>query len=209
MLHNKLYPDGTIQQLLHTDAMSAATKAVLEDRLSEKQASPAYLSTRNFRMLVVLCRHLLELTDEAFAARIASEIDTRLAENKSNGWRYRQMPGDREVYEIALNALEETAQNSYHTGFTHLSADQQRTLLHQLQTGGIQGEGWKKLSPSLFFEELLCETTELFYSYPYAQNEIGFVGMADTHGWKKIGLNEQQSPEPSEQDTYPHPYTKL
>lgn len=208
MLHHKLYPDGTIQQLLHTDAISAATKAVLKERLSEKQVAPAYLSMLHFRILTILCRHLLALTDEAFAASIASEIDTRLREDKSNGWRYQQMPTDREAYEKALDALEEAAQNSHRTGFEGLSADQQLMLMHQLQAGGIQGENWKKLSPSLFFEELLCEATELFYSYPYAQNEIGFVGMADTHGWKKIGLNEQQSPEPPEQATHTHPYPK-
>lgn len=208
MLHYKLYPDGTIQQLLHTDAISVTTKAVLEERLSEKQVAPAYLSALHFRILTILCRHLLALADEAFAARIASEIDTRLTEDRSNGWRYQQMPPDRKAYERALDALEEAAQNSCQTGFEGLAAEQQLMLMHQLQAGGIQGENWEKPLQSHFFEELLCEATELFYSYPYAQNEIGFVGMADTQGWKKIGLNERQSPEPPEQATHTHPYTK-
>lgn len=196
MSSNKLYPDNTIQALLHTEYVTAATKAALEPRLVTAGTVPAYFSAESFRLLTTLCRHLLAVEEEALAAYIAAGIDERLAANKSNGWRYRQMPGDRDAYDRALHALDETAQSSHQARFADLPAAQQLTLLQLLQKGKVSGEGWNGLSPALFFQELLCEATEFFYSHPYAQNEIGFVGMADTHGWKKLGLNEQENPEP-------------
>lgn len=203
MPHNKLYPDGTIEGLLLTDLVSAATRAVLEKRLVEKAVAPAYLDTGDFHVLVLLCRHLLAL-DEPLVARIAAEIDARLAGDQSNGWRYQQMPNDRETYMLALRAIDKTAHKNYHAAFADLAEEQQLTLMQQLQQGEAGGE-WNRVSSARFFEELLCEATELFYSYPYAQNEIGFVGMADAHGWKMIGLKEQETPEPPE----PSPTTHL
>lgn len=204
MPHNKLYPDGAIEGLLLTDFVSAATRAVLEERSVEKDVAPAYLDAISFRVLILLCRRLLALGDEPLATRIAAAIDARLAGDQSNGWRYQQMPGDRDTYKLALRVIDEMARKNHHAIFADLAEKQQLTLMQQLQKGEAGGD-WSGVSAARFFEELLCEVTELFYSYPYAQNEIGFVGMADAHGWKMIGLKEQETPEPPEPSPLPHP----
>ena len=204
MSYYPLYPDNTIQELLHTDYVTAATKAVLESRMAIGVPATTYLSAENFRLLTLLCQHLLALEEGTLAAQVAAGIDERLAADKSNGWRYGQMPGDRDAYNMALQALDETAQNSYKYPFAHLTSTQQLNLMQQLQKGEVSGERWIKVSPKLFFEELLSEATEIFYSHPYAQNEIGYVGLADAHGWKKIGLNEEESPE-LKPHTHPFP----
>ena len=46
-----------------------------------------------------------------------------------------------------------------------------------------------------FFEELLAELTENYYAHPLAQEEIGYVGMADLPKWVNIGLNEKDDRE--------------
>jgi hypothetical protein len=57
------------------------------------------------------------------------------------------------------------------------------------------------MSAKLFFEELLAETIEIFYSFPLVQQEIGYVGMADAKGWSNIGLNQTDEIEPVEMTT--------
>ena len=42
----------------------------------------------------------------------------------------------------------------------------------------------------------LTECVEVFYSHPIACESIGYVGMADAQGWKRIGLNEREQWEP-------------
>ncbi|MBE7169944.1 MAG: gluconate 2-dehydrogenase subunit 3 family protein [Williamsia sp.] len=198
MSHNKPHQLATTRQLLDSALVSTATKAVLEDRLQEKQTAPAFLDAASFRLLTILCRHLLAEEDGTRAARVAADIDARLAANKSNGWRYQQMPADRDAYALALKAMDETARSNYQHAFADLSTDKQLALLHQLQKGETGGEYWNKVSPLKFFEELLCEATELYYSYPYALEEIGFAGIADAQGWKEIGL-----PQEKEEDKQP------
>jgi hypothetical protein len=43
---------------------------------------------------------------------------------------------------------------------------------------------------------MLAELTEYYYAHPLAQEEIGYVGMADAHGWTRLGLNELEPREP-------------
>jgi gluconate 2-dehydrogenase gamma chain len=52
------------------------------------------------------------------------------------------------------------------------------------------------MSAPRFFEELLAEATECYYSHPVGADEIGFTGFADAHGWQRIGLNQLEPFEP-------------
>jgi gluconate 2-dehydrogenase gamma chain len=42
---------------------------------------------------------------------------------------------------------------------------------------------------------MLAELTENYYSHPWAQDEIGYVGYADLPSWVNIGLNEKDARE--------------
>jgi hypothetical protein len=65
-----------------------------------------------------------------------------------------------------------------------------------VQRNGAPGQTWKIVPAGRFFEELLAELTECYYSDPSAQEEIGYVGFADAHGWQALGLNELEAHEP-------------
>jgi hypothetical protein len=65
-----------------------------------------------------------------------------------------------------------------------------------VQRGDVEGGVWDTLPAQRFFEELLAEAVECYYSHPLAQEEIGYVGMADAHGWQAISLNRLEPWEP-------------
>ena len=183
--------DAYIEKVLSTDAVSPATKSVISKRMVVQETIPVFFEPDQFRLLIAVSRQLLALPEGGLATDIAAQIDKRLAAGISNGWRYRQMPGDGELYLNGLQALDGMAATLHQAAFASLPATQQIALLHLVQSGDATGDAWNGLSPKIFFEELLAEATELFYSYPYAQNEIGYTGFADAHGWKEIGLNEE------------------
>ncbi len=68
--------------------------------------------------------------------------------------------------------------------------------MRQVQRGRASGAAWRTLPSHRFFEELLAEVTEAYYSHPLAQEEIGYTGMADAHGWQHVSLNDLESWEP-------------
>ena len=128
----------------------------------------------------------------------AGTIDKRLAANKADGWRYDIMPDDRIAYVIGIDGIDEFAFAMFKKSFQELYLSDQIYLLEKIQKGETIGNNWNDIIPSLFFEDLLAEVTAIFYSHPFVQQQIGFVGMADANGWNNIGLDSKDAIEPDE-----------
>ena len=108
------------------------------------------------------------------------------------------MPPDGEAMRRGLRGLDAAAQHTFGMAFTELNGSQQDELLTAAQQGRLTGEEWQGLPSARFFEELLAELTAYFYSDLQVQvTDIGYVGMADGRGWKRIGLNVREDWEPA------------
>jgi hypothetical protein len=127
---------------------------------------------------------------------VAVHIDERLHRKTGDGWRYDNMPSDDQMYIKGLKGINETAQRHFQREFVQLTNEQQMEMLRSVQHGFAEGVVWQELPPQRFFEELLAETTEIFFSHPLVQDEMGYAGMADANGWERIGLNEREQIEP-------------
>ncbi|GAB3582514.1 gluconate 2-dehydrogenase subunit 3 family protein [Hymenobacter daeguensis] len=191
------YPGGTVRALLATPHVSEATRAALQARLDAPAAySPQFLAPETFALLVAVAARLFPQPDRPDAPiPLAPAVDQRLAEGRADGWRYDALPPDREAWRLGLGGVQETAQALFQTDFTALATGQQDAVIQALAGGRPPGATWATLDASRFFEEMLAELTEAYYSHPLAQEEIGYVGMADLPAWTKIGLNEKEDRE--------------
>jgi hypothetical protein len=95
-----------------------------------------------------------------------------------------------------MRGLDESARVLHRAPFHELDGFRQDDVLAAVQCGMASGSAWATLPQVRFFEELLAELSECYYSDPLSQEEIGYVGMADARGWRRIGLNELESHEP-------------
>ena len=193
------YPSGTVRALLTTPHVSDATRSVLQARLDAPVTyEPQLLAPDTFALLEAVAARLIpqpDRPDQPIA--LAPAIDQRLAEGRADGWRYDALPPDREAYRLGLGGIQEIAQAQFQQDFVALNAGQQDAVLQALAGGTPPGAAWETVDASRFFEELLAELTETYYAHPLAQEEIGYVGMADLPNWSKIGLNEKDEREPS------------
>lgn len=151
--------------------------------------------------LRVVCDRLIPQDDLADRVDIADQIDQRLAAGQSNGWRPASMPPDRVAWTAGLDAIEQACQLRFSHPFGDLPIEQQEALLRDLQSGTVQAAVWRGIDPARFFEDMLAEAVEIFYASPLAQEEIGYVGMADLPNWTSIGLNELTAREPLPRET--------
>ncbi|MEJ7685397.1 MAG: gluconate 2-dehydrogenase subunit 3 family protein [Segetibacter sp.] len=119
-----------------------------------------------------------------------------LAEGKGNGWRYNEMPPDDKAYVTGLYGINETSKIMFGATFKLLDAAKQDQVLISIQDNTAYGKTWETMPSYLFFEELLAQLVEFYFSHPYAKEDIGEVAMADAKGWQKIGLNELEAHEP-------------
>ena len=123
-------------------------------------------------------------------------MEARLAEGKSDGWRYDSMPDDGAAMRAGLAGLDGASQALAGAPFADASPTVQDEVLTAAQAGTPPGPAWP-MPPQRFFEELLAEATEVFFAHPLAQERIGYVGFADRPGWTRIGLNEREDREPA------------
>jgi gluconate 2-dehydrogenase gamma chain len=197
----KKYPSLTVRKLLQTDFISPQTKMVLNARLAEldEKYEPVFFHEAVFKTLSAVADRLIPQVDTERYIDLAAAVDRRLAEGKTDGWRYASMPPDSMCYRLGLTAIDELSTKNFSRQFNELEPSQQDEILLAVQQGNVAGDEWKVL-PHLFFEELLAELVEAYYSHPLAQEEIGYVGMADVHGWKHIGLNNLEPHEPQQKE---------
>ncbi len=165
-------------ELLESDFVTDPTRRALRKRLNAREMPPRFFSEREFETLKGVCDALApsEVVPSWF---VAGAIDTRLAENNGNGWRYAEMPPDAEVYRTALREFDRLAAENFAANFAALRNEQRREILRRIKNGGTGFE----LPSEKFLEEICAEFVEFFYSHPLALEEIGYIGFADAHGW--------------------------
>ena len=196
------YPTGTVRALLETNLVTEATRSALLKRLNTTPRTPGFFTADEFVLLKQACDRLIPQPDRPEPIDLVSAIDERLSSGKTNGWRYDSMPNDGDAFRLGLRGIDETAQTTYNQPFMTLTDAEQDNVLLSIQRGDASLSGvWGQLPTNRFFEELLAEVTEIYYAHPLAQEEIGYVGMADAvsatpPGWTRIGLNEHEDREP-------------
>ncbi|MBC6991323.1 gluconate 2-dehydrogenase subunit 3 family protein [Hymenobacter sp. BT491] len=190
------YPEGTVRALLATELVTEATRAALLARLEPVVHEPAYFDAATYELLRTVCARIFPQPDREEPIELAIAIDKRLLEGRSDGWRYDALPPDRETYRLGLGGIQESAQAMYQQDFTGLSDQQKDAVIQAIQEARAPGAIWETLPAERFFEEMLAEMTELYYAHPLAQEEIGYVGMADVPGWSRIELGELEPREP-------------
>lgn len=190
------YPTGTVRALLNTNQVTEATRQALTERLNAPAYAPTFFSPDEFARLTAVCDRLIPQNDRPERIDIVAGIDHRLAAAKSDGWRYDAMPADGDAYRLGLKGVDETARALHGQAFRQLLGEQQDAVLTAIQTDDAPGETWQTLPADRFFEELLAEAVETYYSHPLAQEEIGYVGMADVPSWQRIGLDQLEDREP-------------
>ena len=192
-----VYPSGTVRALLDTPHVSEATRAAVQARLDAPAAyAPQFLAPETYTLLGAVAARLFPQPDRPEQPiALAPAVDQRLAEGRADGWRYDALPPDREAYRLGLGGIQEIAQSQFQADFTTLNTEQQDAVLQALASGTPPGTIWETLDAGRFFEEMLAELTETYYAHPLAQEEIGYVGLADLPSWTRIGLNEKEDRE--------------
>lgn len=114
-------------------------------------------------------------------------IDEKLYFDQRSGYRYEGMPPQRKAWRLGLSGIEETAHSMFGSTFSQLPAEKQDEVLRRIQHGDPPGNAWIGLPSAIFFKQILCsEIVKIYYSHPFAWNEIGYSGPAAIRGHVRI-----------------------
>jgi Gluconate 2-dehydrogenase subunit 3 len=137
---------------------------------------------------------------------IVQHVDSRLAEQQTDGWRFDDMPDDGRAWRGSLAALDAEAATRHGQGFAACSSQQQRELIQAVQDAG--STCWHGLNALHLWNLWTRYACTAFYAHPSAWDEIGFPGPAYPRGYKNPGVNTREPFEvpdahPSADPTHP------
>ena len=126
------YPDfDPVDQSSHWDPVTAG---VVLARLSSP-ASFRFFTPGEQAVATALCDRLLDQSGDP-RVPVAQFIDTRLAEQETDGWRYDDMPEDGQAWRACLRFLDEDAQVKFGSPFADCGEPDQRELIQTVQDIG-------------------------------------------------------------------------
>lgn len=117
-------------------------------------------------------------------------VDSRLAENETDGWHYDTMPPDGEAWRRSLAALDEDAHRAHGHPFAECTWDEQHALLEEIKSA--EDKQWHGLTRAAVWSLWTRYAATAFYSHPWAWNEIGFSGPAYPRGYKAAGVDKRE-----------------
>lgn len=121
---------------------------------------------------------------------VVAMVDSRLAEQQTDGWHYQDMPEDGQAWRDSLAGLEEDAVTAHGHGFAACSPQQQNALVQSVQDRG--SDDWHGLNAGHVWSLWTRYVCTAFYSHHTAWNEIGFPGPAYPRGYKNPGLDARE-----------------
>jgi hypothetical protein len=111
-------------------------------------------------------------------------VDAKLFEGRLDGFRYADMPDDRETWRRVLAALDEAAGPG---GLATAPGRRRREIVDAFAHGTLDLD----LSVSRAWSVVMRAVLAAFYSHPWAWNEIGFGGPAYPRGYMRLAPGPQ------------------
>ncbi|MDQ3149201.1 MAG: gluconate 2-dehydrogenase subunit 3 family protein [Chloroflexota bacterium] len=175
------------------------TRRVVRERV-EQVPRYRFFSVEEARTIEAICARILPQDDRPLADRVplAPWIDARLHDGTGDGYRYEDMPDDRDAYRFGLRGCDEAATQLHGQAFADLGQGPQDDVLTRLAAGEAPGDAWAHLPARRFFQELAGEVIATYYAHPTAWAEIGFSGPASPRGHIRLDLGRHDPWEATE-----------
>jgi hypothetical protein len=175
-----------------------ATRQVVTNRV-DSPPSNRFFSAEEWDFWTVVFAHLIPQTDRTPDRQIpiVPPLDHRLSVNQTVGYRFEDMPQDREVYRLGREAINKEAEHRYVAGFLSLPYRQQDLVLKAIHDGKPEAasEIWQTMSVHRFWQLIMGDAIDAYYAHPWAWDEIGFGGPAYPRAYTRL---ERGEPEPWE-----------
>jgi hypothetical protein len=137
----------------------------------------------------VLCDQLLGQDSEP-KVPVVQQVDARLAEQETDGWRYEDMPEDGQAWRDTLGYLDADCQDAFSCTLAEAAAADQRAVIQAVQDLGAKD--WHGLVAAHVWSLWTRYACTAFYAHPSAWDEMGFPGPAYPRGYKNAAVGGRE-----------------
>ena len=203
------YPDyNVLDEVEHWDE---ATRGVVLDRIDDVPPI-RFFTDAEVRTLGAFCDQVMA-QDREPKIPVLNMVDAKLFAGQGDGFRYADLPDDRETWRrvaVGLDAAARqqpddsgAAQSSEAGGraggtpeaadFAGASEQVRQLVVQAFSEGELHGKVWDELPPARAWSVVMRAVLSAFYSHPWAWNEIGFGGPAYPRGYARFGVGQRES----------------
>jgi Gluconate 2-dehydrogenase subunit 3 len=183
------YPDfNVLDEARHWDR---ATRRLVMDRL--QRVPPIRFFTKQEAATLGAFCDLVMAQDREPRIPVLEMVDAKLFAGQLDGYRFADMPDDRETWRRVARGLDAAARQHGSPGFVEAALEVRREVIDAFSRGSLHGEVWDELPPSRAWTVVMRAVLSAFYSHPWAWNEIGFGGPAYPRGYARLGIGQRES----------------
>jgi Gluconate 2-dehydrogenase subunit 3 len=124
---------------------------------------------------------------------VLNMVDAKLFAGELDGFRYADMPDDRETWRRVARGLDAAARQHGAADFVSGSEQVRERVVEAFADGKLHGEVWDALDPARAWKVVTRAMLSAFYSHPWAWNEIGFGGPAYPRGYARLGVGQREN----------------
>jgi hypothetical protein len=184
------YPDYNV--LDERDHWDEVTRRVVVDRV-DHMPSIRFFTVSEAATLGAFC-DLLMAQDREPRVPVLAMVDEKLFDGKLDGYRYAEMPDDRETWRRVAEGLDSSArQHGAYESFALAPSPVQDEIVDAFSRGELRGVVWDSLPCARAWAVVTRTVLSEFYSHPWAWNEIGFGGPAYPRGYARLGAGQRES----------------
>jgi hypothetical protein len=179
------YPHYDVLDKWSSPDWDEQTREVVRKRL-EEIPQIRFFTDEEARLLRAIAERIVPQPDrnEAEKIPIVPWVDEKLHEDKRDGYRYEELPPQREAWRLGLAGIDEAARELFDgKSFIELDPISQDVVLTHVERGDPPGITWQQLPAARFFRSVLCLTiAKIYYAHPKAWSEIGYNGPSSPRG---------------------------
>jgi hypothetical protein len=183
------YPDYNV--LDNAGAWDEVTRRVVLGRV--EQVPPIRFFTHDEAItLGAFCDRVMA-QDREPKIPVLNMVDAKLYAGELDGFRFADMPDDRETWRRVARGLDAAARQHGAEAYARASSQVQHDVIQAFADGKLHGEVWDDLPPSQAWGVVMRAVLAAFYSHPWAWNEIGFGGPAYPRGYARMGVGQREA----------------
>lgn len=186
------YPDYNV--LDRMDFWDDNTRQIVEKRMATVPQLTFFTNEEAATLEAAVARILPQERETPIP--IVPFIDEKLANNRTDGTKYEDMPTMRELWRTFITALEEESSNTHKQSFIELDEEAQDKVLAMLESGGSSSTAWSMVPAQKSFQQMVGALAMFYYSHPDAWNEIGWGGPKYPERYVRIQCGVKDPEEP-------------
>lgn len=192
------YPGYDVMAKRDGPSWNEKTREVIDARLSI-EARPMTFSAEEWTTLEALCDRIMPQPERQHRIPLAAYVDRQLAQGRTKGYRFADMPKPKAAWRRGLAALEEAAARDHGRRFALLPCQDQDALLAQMADGSLKADALQGMPSKTFWtSHVIHDVVGAYYAHPAAWSEIGWGGPASPRGYVRLGIDRHDAWEPAE-----------